>query len=166
MSQGFWKVYKAKVLQTFGTEQDGEALEESNTTEVIENESQDNGDEGLNMSQLAKKVQGAFGWRSVTSLFSKDDEHRTEQDVEQIVEQAPEQAPPPCSEDHPSEKRPSALWDVFSSRWQQRSAERSEAIGVLADPPAEQNEVHHAEETPFKWNFLTSKLAELRSKNE
>ncbi|XP_072277858.1 uncharacterized protein C1orf232 homolog [Pyxicephalus adspersus] len=165
MSQSFWKIYKAKVLQTFGTEQDGETFEESNTSEVIQDESQDNEVEGLNMSQLARKVQGAFGWRSVTSLFTKDDEHRSDQDVEQMEEQVPEEAPQ-SSLDYPSEKRSSPLWDVFTSRWQQRSAEHSEAQGVLADPPEQQNEVHQAEETPFKWSFLTSKLAELRSKND
>ncbi|XP_077337198.1 uncharacterized protein C1orf232 homolog [Lithobates pipiens] len=161
-----WKTYKTKVLQTFGTEEDGETLEESHPSEVTENENQEDGDEGLNMSQLARKVQGAFGWSSVTSLFSKDDDHRTDQDVDQMAEQAPEQAPPSRSLDHPSEKRSSALWGVFTNRWQQKTSEHSEAKGVLADPPAEQNEAHHVEETPFKWNFLTTKLAELRSKSD
>ncbi|KAM9321573.1 uncharacterized protein C1orf232 homolog [Gastrophryne carolinensis] len=161
-----WSVYKAKVLQTFGTESDGEMPEESDTSEIIENENQENDAEGLNMSHLARKVQGAFGWKGVSSLFFKDEEQRTDQVVEQQPEQVLEQSPSSRFQDNPSEKRSSALWSVFTNKWQQRSAERTEARGVLSEPPAEQNESDHAEETPFRWNFLTSKLAELRSKSD
>ncbi|KAM8976258.1 uncharacterized protein C1orf232 homolog [Pelodytes ibericus] len=164
MSQGFWKVYKAKVLQTFNAEQ--EDMQENDTTEMIEPENQAEDEEGLNMSQLAKKVQGALGWRSVTSLFSKEEEqgagHTEETRPEQEIEQPPCQHPP----ENLPERNPSALWDVFSSRWQQGSAERSQGKGVLAEPPVESNAAQHTEETPFKWGFLTSKLAELRSKGD
>ncbi|XP_068125307.1 uncharacterized protein C1orf232 homolog [Hyperolius riggenbachi] len=142
------------------------AKQQSDTSEMIENENQENEEEGLNMSQIARKVQGAIGWRSVTSLFSNDDEHRTDPRAEPRPEQAMEQPSSSRSPDNPSEKRSTALWDVFSSKWQQRSAERSEARGVLSEPPEEHNEAHQPEETPFRWNFLTSKLAELRSKGD
>ncbi|XP_069828652.1 uncharacterized protein C1orf232 homolog [Dendropsophus ebraccatus] len=165
MSQSFWKVYKAKVLQTFNAEQDGETLEESETTE-IEPENPENGEEGLNMSQLAKKVQGTFGWRTVASLFTKEEEEETDQGVEQQPEMETEQNPSYRTSETPPQKSSSALWNVFASRWQQSNAQRSEARGVLAEPPEEHNEAPRAEETPFRWSFLTSKLAELRSKNE
>ncbi|XP_053310506.1 uncharacterized protein C1orf232 homolog [Spea bombifrons] len=166
MSQGFWKVYKAKVLQTFNAEQDGETQEENDTTEIIEPESPDIGEEGLNMSQLAKKVQGAFGWRSVTSLFSKDEDQRMDQRAEYTTEQESEQPPCPPPQENPPERNPSALWGVFSSRWHQNSAERSQGRGVLAEPPVESSSTQQFEETPFRWGFLTSKLAELRSKGD
>ncbi|KAM4796322.1 uncharacterized protein C1orf232 homolog [Rhinophrynus dorsalis] len=159
MSQNFWKLYKAKVLQTFNTEQEGETHEESDTAEMIEPENPESEDEGINMSQIAKKVQGALGWRSVTSLFHKEGEQKAEQEAEQ--------PPAQLSSDNPQEKRSSALWDVFASRWQQSSAERSEAQGVLAEPPEGPTEAQQSEpeEIPFRWGFLTSKLAELRSKS-
>ncbi|OCT94464.1 uncharacterized protein C1orf232-like [Xenopus laevis] len=156
MSQNFWKLYKSKVLQSFNAEQEEEPKEENDTVEMIEEENPEVEAEGLNMSQLAQKVQGALGWRSVASLFSKEEE----QQPEQVEEQSPEEQP----KDNPPPKRSSALWDVFANRWQQSSAERSEARGVLAEPPEEPNEVQ-PEETPFRWGFLTSKIAELRSKN-
>ncbi|XP_056413434.1 uncharacterized protein C1orf232 homolog isoform X1 [Hyla sarda] len=166
MSQSFWKVYKAKVLQTFNAEQDGEVLEESDTPET-EPENPENGEEGMNMSQLAKKVQATFGWRTVTSLFTKEDEEEgTDQRVEQRQEIATEQTPSSRTSDNPPQKSSTALWNVFTSRWQQNTVQRSEAKGVLAEPPEEHNEAKNGEETPFRWNFLTSKLAELRSKNE
>ncbi|XP_071993179.1 uncharacterized protein C1orf232 homolog isoform X1 [Engystomops pustulosus] len=166
MSQSFWKVYKAKVLQTFNAEHDEEAFEENDTAEIIEPEKSENGDEVLNMSQLAKKVQGTFGWRTVTSLFTKEEDQGTDQRDEQRPEMSAEQTPSSRTSDSPPQKSSSALWDVFTSRWQQSNTQRSEARGVLAEPPEEHNEAQRAEETPFRWSFLTSKLAELRSKNE
>ncbi|KAM3933725.1 uncharacterized protein C1orf232 homolog [Leptodactylus fuscus] len=163
MSQSFWKVYKTKVLQTFNAEQDGEALEESDAAEIIEPEKSELEDEGINMSQLAKKVQGTFGWRTVTSLFTKEDEEVADQREEERPEMSTEQTP---SSDTTPQKSSSALWDVFTSRWQQSTVQRSEARGVLAEPPEEHIEAQHVEETPFRWSFLTSKLAELRNKNE
>ncbi|XP_066428566.1 uncharacterized protein C1orf232 homolog [Eleutherodactylus coqui] len=166
MSQSFWNVYKAKVLQTFNAEEDGETLEESDTAEIIEPEIPENEDDGLNMSQIAKKVQGTFGWRTVTSLFTKEEEQRTDERIEQRPEMATEQTSSSCTSDNPAQKSSSALWNVFTSRWQQSTVQHSEARGVLAEPPEEHNEAQHVEETPFRWGFLTSKLAELRSKNE
>ncbi|XP_075437521.1 uncharacterized protein C1orf232 homolog isoform X2 [Ascaphus truei] len=157
--QGFWKVYKAKVLQTFNAEQEGEAQEESYTAEVIEPDTPDVEDEGLNMSHLARKVQGALGWRSVTSLFSKEEEQRPEQGAEQPSASCP-------SEATPHERSSSGLWDVFANRWQQSSVEPPEPQGVLAEPPEEHSEAQYPEEMPFKWGFLTSKLAELRGKSD
>ncbi|XP_075051642.1 uncharacterized protein C1orf232 homolog [Mixophyes fleayi] len=166
MSQSFWKIYKAKVLQTFNAEQDGETHEESESAEIIEAENLDNGGEELNMSHFARKVQGAFGWRSVTSLFTKEEEQRTDQKVEERPEQTVEQSPLSHPPDNPPQKKPSALWDVFSSRWHQSTAERSEARGVLSEPPDDHNEAQQAQETPFRWSFLTSKLADLTSKSD
>ncbi|XP_053562938.1 uncharacterized protein C1orf232 homolog [Bombina bombina] len=163
MSQGFWRVYKAKVLQTFNTEQETEYQEESDTAEMIEPENPDVGDEGLNMSQLARKVQGSLGWRSVTSLFSKEEDQRTEERQEHEEDQPPVQLP---SDTTPERTSSSALWDVFSNRWRQSAAQRTEERGVLAEPPAELNETQHHEETTFKWGFLTSKLSELRNKSD
>ncbi|XP_075706701.1 uncharacterized protein C1orf232 homolog [Rhinoderma darwinii] len=133
---------------------------------MIEPDNPENGDEGLNMSQLARKVQGSFGWRTVTSLFTKEEEQETDQRFEQRPEIAAEQTPSSHTSDNPPQKSSSPLWNVFTSRWHQSAVQRSEAIGVLAEPPEEHNEAQHVEETPFRWSFLTSKLAELRSKNE
>ncbi|KAM4700644.1 uncharacterized protein C1orf232 homolog [Discoglossus pictus] len=162
MSQGFWRVYKAKVLQTFNAEQEGEIQEESDIAEMIEPETPDVEDEGINMSQLARKVQGALGWRSVTSIFSREEQER----VEQRPEQGEEETPVPQPTESPPQRTSSALWGVFTSRWQQSTAERSEERGVLAELPSEPSEPQRQEEAPFKWGFLTSKLSELRSKNE
>ncbi|XP_063309297.1 uncharacterized protein C1orf232 homolog isoform X1 [Pelobates fuscus] len=167
MSQAFWKVYKSKVLQTFNAEEDGEIQEESDTAEMIEPEKQDMGEEGLNMSQLAKKVQGALGWRSITSLFGKEEEeHRTDHGADTRPEEEEEQPSSPNLQETPQERNPSALWSVFSRRWQQSSTERTQSRGVLAEPPVDSNVAQHTEETPFRWGFLTSKIAELRSKSD
>ncbi|KAM4048002.1 uncharacterized protein C1orf232 homolog [Anomaloglossus baeobatrachus] len=166
MSQGFWKVYKTKVLQTFNADHEEETMEESDSTEIIEPENPENGDEGINMSHFAKKVQGTFGWKTVTSLFTKEEDHGTDQRVEQEPEMTTEQTPSSCTSDNHPQKSSSPLWNVFTSRWQQSTVQRSEARGVLAEPPEEYNEAQHVEETPFKWSFLTKKISELRSKNE
>ncbi|XP_075437523.1 uncharacterized protein C1orf232 homolog isoform X4 [Ascaphus truei] len=131
----------------------------SYTAEVIEPDTPDVEDEGLNMSHLARKVQGALGWRSVTSLFSKEEEQRPEQGAEQPSASCP-------SEATPHERSSSGLWDVFANRWQQSSVEPPEPQGVLAEPPEEHSEAQYPEEMPFKWGFLTSKLAELRGKSD
>ncbi|XP_028594613.2 uncharacterized protein C1orf232 homolog isoform X2 [Podarcis muralis] len=156
MTQGFWKVYKAKVLQTLG----GELPEEELQDEV----------QGV----------GVKGWRSVSSLFSREDEHKL-------------LAPEPCAdhplaarpeEDSPSEKKTSGLWDVFATKWQQTSAlekaaskaesgdQMSEGIGASGEMAAEEasctsldNDLREAEGVAFKWSFLTSKLAEIKNKS-
>ncbi|CAJ0966755.1 unnamed protein product [Ranitomeya imitator] len=112
------------------------------------------------------QVQGTFGWKTVTSLFTKEEEHGTDGRVEQEPEITTEETPASCTSDNHPQKSSSALWNVFTSRWQQNTVQRSEARGVLAEPPEERNEAQHVEETPFKWSFLTKKLEELRSKNE
>ncbi|XP_053254690.1 uncharacterized protein C1orf232 homolog isoform X2 [Podarcis raffonei] len=156
MTQGFWKVYKAKVLQTLG----GELPEEELQDEV----------QGV----------GVKGWRSVSSLFSREDEHKL-------------LAPEPCpdhplaarpEEDSPSEKKTSGLWDVFATKWQQTSAlekaaskaesgdQMSEGTGASGEMAAEEdsctsldNDLREAEGVAFKWSFLTSKLAEIKNKS-
>ncbi|XP_029475793.1 uncharacterized protein C1orf232 homolog isoform X2 [Rhinatrema bivittatum] len=146
--------------------------------QLVDSDSSDAMEEGIvSVSQLARKVQGAGarGWRSMASLFNKEDEHKL--------------LTPDPSADHPlaaqpeddavSEKKTSGLWDVFANRWQmasplsknmaqsefsERVAETSVAPGERAVEDANSSNGREAEETPFKWSFVTNKLAELRSK--
>ncbi|XP_060131770.1 uncharacterized protein C1orf232 homolog [Zootoca vivipara] len=185
MTQGFWKVYKAKVLQTLGGElPDEEFQDERDNPELMETtDSTLLTEEGSNpVSQLARRVQGVGvkGWRSVSSLFSREDEHKL-------------LAPEPCpdhplaarpEEDSPSEKKTSGLWDVFATKWQQTSAlekaaskaesgdQMSEGVGAAGEMADEEasctsldNDLRDAEGVAFKWSFLTSKLAEIKNKS-
>ncbi|XP_075764902.1 uncharacterized protein C1orf232 homolog [Pelodiscus sinensis] len=176
MTQGLWKGYKAKVLQSLGAEGQEEQLqEERENPELVETtDAPALLEEGSNpISQLARRVQGAGarGWRTMSSLFSREDEH-------QLL------SPEPCA-DHPlapkaaeppaAEKTPAGLWDVFAARWQQASAldQRTAPPGPAAqlsgDPPGEEppysSDLREPEEGAFKWGFLASKLAEIRSRN-
>uniref|UniRef100_A0A673LNG2 Testis development-related protein-like n=1 Tax=Sinocyclocheilus rhinocerous TaxID=307959 RepID=A0A673LNG2_9TELE len=119
-------------------------------------------DEGPNaMTQLAKRMQGAGakGWKSVLSLFTKDDEHQLlEADNQPAADHPlavkPEEPPRPnkCS---------TGFWDNFATKWHQAAAmRRAEAAEAGGDGSEE------SEDTPaFKWNFVTSKLAELKTKS-
>ncbi|XP_026531825.1 uncharacterized protein C1orf232 homolog [Notechis scutatus] len=184
MTQGFWRVYKTKVMQALGGElQEEDLQDESENPQLVETtDSIMLSEEGLNsVSQLARRVQGAGvkGWRTMSSLFSREDE-------DQLL------APEP-SADHPlaakpaeeaAEKKTAALWDVFATKWQQTSA--LEKMTAKVDPseemvegsvdsgvmPAEEvsdlgqdNDLRDAEGVAFKWSFLTNKLAELKNKN-
>ncbi|XP_069478908.1 uncharacterized protein C1orf232 homolog [Ambystoma mexicanum] len=179
MSNAFWKVYKAKVLQTFGNEQAEELQEERDQPEILESDSSSPMDEGMqSVSQLAQKVQGAGakGWRTMASLFNKEDE-----DQLLTPEPIPDHPLAPKPEDAPKEKK-FGLWDVFATKWQQTSVNRNEAQSEFSDHMTENstvpeepsnddpyssngNDIQEPAETPFKWGFLTSKLAELKSKN-
>ncbi|XP_042296312.1 uncharacterized protein C1orf232 homolog isoform X2 [Sceloporus undulatus] len=139
-------------------------------------------EEGSNpVSQLARRVQGAGvkSWRTVSSLFSREDEHKL-------------LASEPCA-DHPlaakpeeesaSEKKTSGLWDVFATKWQHTSA--MEKMADAREQPAEgssgssgetaakeeasnagqENDLREAEGVAFKWSFLTNKLAEMKNKS-
>ncbi|XP_062996261.1 uncharacterized protein C1orf232 homolog isoform X2 [Elgaria multicarinata webbii] len=155
MTQGFWKVYKTKVLQTLG----GEPQEDDLQDEV--------------------QGAGAKGWRTMSSLFSREDEHKLL--PSEPCADHPLAAKP--TEDSPSEKT-SGLWDVFASKWQQttalekmatmaetreQTAESTEASGETADEEASStghdNDLREAEGAAFKWSFLTSKLAEMKNKS-
>ncbi|KAH0631190.1 hypothetical protein JD844_005402 [Phrynosoma platyrhinos] len=187
MSQGFWKVYKAKVLQTLGGElQEDDLQDERETPELMETtDSTLLTEEGSNpVSQLARRVQGAGvkSWRTVSSLFSREDEHKL-------------LASEPCA-DHPlaakpveesaSEKKTSGLWDVFATKWQHTSAlEKMATKADAREEPAEgssgssgemaaeeeasstsqDNDLREAEGVAFKWSFLTNKLAEMKNKS-
>ncbi|XP_077694282.1 uncharacterized protein C1orf232 homolog [Eretmochelys imbricata] len=220
MTQGFWKVYKSKVLQSLGREgQEGEFQDEGQSQPVFPGAApaavhtallsprccpmadtvslfqRDNPElvettdapvlmeEGSNpISQLARRVQGAGarGWRSMSSLFSREDEHKL-------------LTPEPCA-DHPlapkpaespsAEKTTSGFWDVFAAKWQQASAldkktappeisePAAEFSGAPGEPPGEKasysnngSDLREPEEGAFKWGFLVRKLAEIRNKN-
>nr|XP_033810495.1 uncharacterized protein C1orf232 homolog [Geotrypetes seraphini] len=178
MSQGFWKTYKARVLQSFGNEQEEELQDERENPQPMDPQPSAVMEEGISsVSQLAQKVQGAGarGWRSMASLFNKEDEHKL--------------LTPDPSADHPlalkpednvaSEKTP-GLWDIFATKWQMSSSqsknlaqsEFSERVAETSTAPGDQlvddansSDGREAEEMPFKWSFVTNKLAELRSKS-
>ncbi|XP_062393957.1 uncharacterized protein C1orf232 [Sardina pilchardus] len=180
-------------------------------------------DEGPNaVSQLAKKMQGASvkGWKSVTALFNKEDEHQlleSETDTETEPESQPEPEPIP---DHPLAVRPeeprpnkrlTGFWDNFATKLQQAKQAQAAAAAAMAteagsegdveagiDNEGRSPEVENQEEeggggeagasgqeeegnsnsfskytslggggngeTALKWNFVTSKLAELKTK--
>ncbi|XP_032658719.1 uncharacterized protein C1orf232 homolog [Chelonoidis abingdonii] len=185
MTQGFWKVYKSKVLQSLGSEvQEEEFKDEGDNPELVETtDAPVLMEEGSNpISQLARRVQGAGarGWRSMSSLFSREDEHKL-------------LTPEPCA-DHPLALKPaesppagkttSGFWDVFASKWQQASAldkktaqpEFSEPAAEFSGAPGEPlgeeptysnngSDLQEPEEGAFKWGFLVSKLAEIGNKN-
>ncbi|XP_060756933.1 uncharacterized protein C1orf232 [Neoarius graeffei] len=194
-----WKVYKSKVMKTLNPDGEEESAEEVCVTADEMTPVQQ--DEAPNaVSQLAKRVQGVGtkGWKSMTALFNKDDEH-------QLLESEPESQPVP---DHPlavkpeeptrPNKRNTGFWDTFSTKWHQaaamKHAEAAEAAGGSGSDVRSQEEGNQAggtettvgedgggqgnsfsryaslgganDDTPaFKWNFVTSKLAELKSKN-
>ncbi|KAK6474509.1 hypothetical protein HHUSO_G25327 [Huso huso] len=134
------------------------------------------------VAQLAKKMQGAGvkGWKSMASVFNKDDEH-------QLL--ASESNTPAA--DHPlavkpeeprQEKRATGFWDSFAVKWQQASAMKEGGEAEPQENEADPEEGRQAqeggreeetsyttlggpEETTFKWSFMTSKLAELKSKS-
>ncbi|XP_071432711.1 uncharacterized protein C1orf232 homolog [Pithys albifrons albifrons] len=171
MAQGFWRLYKAKVLQTLGGPRaDGALQDEGDPPELMETaETPALMEEGPNpVSQLARKVQGvsARGWRTLSSLFTREDEH-------QLL------SPEPCA-DHPlaaeppelpqSEKAP-GFWDLFATKWQQAPGPDKEVSPPEPDespgePPGEDgSDLREREEGAFHWGFLAGKLAEIRNKN-
>ncbi|XP_041963516.1 uncharacterized protein C1orf232 [Alosa alosa] len=211
-----WKVYKSKVMKTLNPEMEEDVAEEVQP-EVDMSPIQD--DEGPNaVSQLAKKMQGASvkGWKSVTALFNKEDEHQLlESETETEPESQPEPEPIP---DHPLAVRPeeprpnkrmTGFWDSFATKLQQAKQAQAAAAAAMAteagsegdmeagidnqgrSPEMENQEEGGGEvgapgeeeghsnsfskytslggggngETALKWNFVTSKLAELKTKS-
>ncbi|XP_066495175.1 uncharacterized protein C1orf232 homolog [Tiliqua scincoides] len=135
------------------------------------------------VSQLARRVQGAGvkGWRTVSTLFSREDEHKLL--ASESCADHPLAAKPAEEE---SEKKTPGLWDVFTTKWQQTSAlekvapkpdvreqlaeEGSVVSGEMAASEDDSNtgpdsDLRDAEGAAFKWSFLTNKLAEIRNKN-
>ncbi|XP_051575434.1 uncharacterized protein C1orf232-like [Myxocyprinus asiaticus] len=167
-------------------------------------------DEGPSaVSQLAKRMQGAGakGWKSVSSLFNKDDEHQlleaeNQPAADHPLAVKPEEPPRP-------NKRNTGFWDSFATKWHQAAAmkqaeaaatstmegegESNQEMGNERGVRAEDGENQtgkefdasegggssignsfskyatlggDSEDTPaFKWNFVTSKLAELKTKS-
>ncbi|XP_056651478.1 uncharacterized protein C1orf232 homolog [Monodelphis domestica] len=177
MNQAFWKTYKSKVLQTLGGESGEELSEETESPALADQEAVQLTEEAGNpMSQLARRVQGAGakGWRTMSSLFNKEDEDKLL--PSEPCADHPLAAPPPSEE---APKGP-GFWDAFASRWQQQQQHLQQqpqeaetaAQAMLqgegaAEPEGDDGADDRSEADPaagFKWGFLTNKLAEMRSK--
>ncbi|XP_072373257.1 uncharacterized protein C1orf232 isoform X2 [Scyliorhinus torazame] len=182
MNQGIWKVYKNKVLKSFTADEE-EEIKEQNNESVIDMTAEEG---SSSVSQLAKKVQGASakGWKCMSSLFNKDDEHKllpaeNIAPVEHVLSEPAPQEPGP-------EKKLTGFWDSFATKWHQTSEANkgSDSTGAgagegeAANTP--NNEDGETEDMPksgaytnlgessdpgFKWNFVTSKLAELKNRS-
>ncbi|PKK17480.1 testis development-related protein [Columba livia] len=171
MTQGFWRLYKAKVLQTLGgARADGALQEEGDPPELMEtDETPVLMEEGPSpVSQLARKVQGvgARGWRTLSSLFTREDEHQL-LSSEPCADHPLAASPPELS---PSEKAV-GFWDLFATKWQQASGPDKETSPPEpgenpGEPPGDDDsDLREPEEGAFRWGFLAGKLAEIRNKN-
>ncbi|KAK2518682.1 hypothetical protein Q9233_012486 [Columba guinea] len=171
MTQGFWRLYKAKVLQTLGgARADGVLQEEGDPPELMEtDETPVLMEEGPSpVSQLARKVQGvgARGWRTLSSLFTREDEHQL-LSSEPCADHPLAASPPELS---PSEKA-LGFWDLFATKWQQASGPDKETSPPEpgenpGEPPGDHDsDLREPEEGAFRWGFLAGKLAEIRNKN-
>ncbi|XP_026138974.1 uncharacterized protein C1orf232-like [Carassius auratus] len=192
-----WKVYKSKVMKTLNPEMEEDAVEE--VTDAAEDIMPIQSEEGPNaMTQLAKRMQGAGakGWKSVSSLFTKEDEHQLLEADNQPAADHPLAVKP--EEPARPNKRSTGFWDNFATKWHQAAAMRQaeaggdggEEVGNESGARAEdgENQVEQeaeagdsgtgnsfskyttlgeeSEDTPaFKWNFVTSKLAELKTRS-
>ncbi|XP_030636839.1 uncharacterized protein C1orf232 [Chanos chanos] len=206
-----WKVYKSKVLKTLNPDMEEDPAEEVNEAEGDMTTVQpDDGPSAV--SQLAKKMQGAGvkGWRSVSSLFNRDDEHQLLESESQPAADHPLAVKP--EEPPQPNKRTTGFWDNFATKWHQAAAvKRAEAAAASAteggvdggqevggegtgmsqdggtQERVESDDVGEGEgsggsggnsfskyttlgggneDSPaFKWNFVTSKLAELKNKS-
>ncbi|XP_032900971.1 uncharacterized protein C1orf232 homolog isoform X1 [Amblyraja radiata] len=181
MSQGFWKIYKSKVLKSFTAEEEEEEIKEQNNDTAMDMTAEEGSSP---VSMLAKKVQGASakGWKCMSSLFNKDDEHKLLQaentaPVEHVLSEPAPKEPEP-------ERKATGFWDVFATRWSQASETKKAADAGSgegeatsgtrsqasdADNSCGSGQYTSLEEEPtdpvFKWNFVTSKLAELKNKS-
>ncbi|XP_037309434.1 uncharacterized protein C1orf232 [Pungitius pungitius] len=179
-----WKVYKSKVLKTINPEYEEGTPEEA--AEVQNDVSPVQEDEGPNaVSQLAKKMQGAGtkSWNRLSSLFNKEDEHQLLEDTE-----SPPVADHPLAiqpEEPPRPARRTAFWDSFAANWAAKKQAEAAAAAAAASEAAEvqgeeggaeaggeesqggqiTQDEERSEEASFKWNFVTSKLAELKTKS-
>ncbi|XP_060703679.1 uncharacterized protein C1orf232 [Hemiscyllium ocellatum] len=181
MNQGIWKVYKSKVLRSFTTDEEEEVKEQNNDTAIDMTT-----EEGSSsVSQLAKKVQGASakGWKCMSSLFNKDDEHKllpaeNTAPVEHVLSEPAPKEP---------EKKLTGFWDAFATKWNQTSEANKVSDGAgegeaeaAAGPaltedgdggtennasPGAYTNLGASSDPGFKWNFVTSKLAELKNRS-
>ncbi|XP_028936128.1 uncharacterized protein C1orf232 homolog [Ornithorhynchus anatinus] len=176
MNQTFWKTYRSKVLQTLGGDTEEVPAEEKDGPRQEALEAPELAEEAANaVSQLARRVQGAGvkGWRTMSSLFSKEDEDK-------LLPAEPRADHPLATQppEGPEERRGPGFWDSFAFRWQQQQQEQAAAEAATLKPegPAEPGagtaeeeagdpaDARDPEEPSFKWGFLTNKLAEIRSK--
>ncbi|XP_051577389.1 uncharacterized protein C1orf232 [Myxocyprinus asiaticus] len=203
-----WKVYKSKVMKTLNPDMEEEPVEE--VGEIAEDMTPIQSDEGPSaMSQLAKRMQGAGakGWKSVSTLFNKDDEHQlleaeNQPAADHPLAVKPEEPPRPI-------KHNTGFWDSFATKWHQAAEmkqaeaaatstmegegdsnqemrnESGESAEDVEYQTVQEGDVSEgggssignnfskystlgggSEDTPtFKWNFVTSKLAELKTKS-
>uniref|UniRef100_A0A3P8YKI8 Testis development related protein n=1 Tax=Esox lucius TaxID=8010 RepID=A0A3P8YKI8_ESOLU len=141
------------------------------------------------VSQLAKRMQGAGakGWNRMSALFNREDEHQLLDETETPpVADHPLAAMP---EEPQRPTRPSGFWGSFANNWKQMAAtrqggENSATPANETGPTVEGHEVvgeggggsnnifskyaslgGGSENTSFKWNFVTSKLADLKTKS-
>ncbi|XP_063054259.1 uncharacterized protein C1orf232 [Engraulis encrasicolus] len=139
-----WKTYKSKVMKTLNAEMEEDVAEEEES-EVDTSPIQQGGEEGPNVvSQLStnlKKMQGASvkGWKSVSALFNKEDEHQLLSESEGENHSEPE----PIN-DHPlavrpeepassrSNKRMTGFWDNFATKFQQAKQAQAAAAAAMA----------------------------------
>ncbi|XP_043942633.1 uncharacterized protein C1orf232 homolog [Protopterus annectens] len=186
MNQALWKTYKSKVLKTFGSDQEDEEdyKEQANDNEDTVESSDMTEEKSSSVSVFAQKMQGAGakGWRTVSSLFSKDDDQKL-LTSESNIPQADHPLAAKPEEDKFQQKR-GGFWDIFAAKWQQTSATNqnaaqsqygenvAECSGEMTDGQNENldysensSDLRDMEDTGFKWGFLTSKLAELKSRN-
>ncbi|XP_038653891.1 uncharacterized protein C1orf232 isoform X3 [Scyliorhinus canicula] len=182
MNQGIWKVYKNKVLKSFAADEQ-EEIKEQNNDSVIDMTAEEG---SSSVSQLAKKVQGASakGWKCMSSLFNKDDEHKllpaeNIAPVEHVLSEPAPQEPGP-------EKKLTGFWDSFATKWHQTSeankggdstgagAGEGEAVNTPNNQDGETEDMPksgaytnlgESSDPGFKWNFVTSKLAELKNRS-
>uniref|UniRef100_A0A8K9WNI4 Testis development-related protein n=1 Tax=Oncorhynchus mykiss TaxID=8022 RepID=A0A8K9WNI4_ONCMY len=149
-------------------------------------------DEGPNsVSQLAKRMQGAGakGWNRMSALFNKEDEHQLLEENESPP--VPDHPLAVMPEEPQRPARPSGFWGSFATNWKQMATakqaeaaanetstveEGQEAVGEGAGEGGggERSNTSFSkyamlgggsENTPFKWNFVTGKLAELKTKS-
>ncbi|XP_029306959.1 uncharacterized protein C1orf232 [Cottoperca gobio] len=183
-----WKVYKSKVLKTLNPEYEEDTAEEvQNVTEVENDISPVQEDEGPNaVSQLAKKMQGAGSksWNRLSTLFNKEDEHQLLEETESPP--VPDHPLAVKPEEPPRPTKRTAFWDSFASNWAAKKQAEAAAAAAAANEAAAgqgeegvteavgeesqevqipQGEERGSEDTSFKWNFVTSKLAELKTKS-
>ncbi|XP_046888093.1 uncharacterized protein C1orf232 [Hypomesus transpacificus] len=147
-----WKVYRSKVMQTLNPDLEDDAAEEVQEVDAEVSPVQE--DEGPSaVTQLAKKVHvaGARGWNRMSALFSKEDEHQL---LEETESPAGADHPLAVQPEDPQPARRSGFWDSFATKWQQKQAAAAAAGGGGG-----------GDDTAFKWNFVTSKLAELKTKS-
>ncbi|KAK1806385.1 hypothetical protein P4O66_004904 [Electrophorus voltai] len=165
-----WNVYKSKVMNTFNPDgsdnpanpQEQEIPEEV-VTEVPQEKAPVQEDEtSTTVSQLAKKVQGAgaMGWKSVSALFNKEEEQQSVQNQRQPAADHP-LAVRPQEEDNKN----SGFWDSFTTKWQQATGAEAGVAGEAEQSGQGYVSEGGANEDPssFKWDFVTNKLAELKS---